>query len=73
MTAKQKAAKQLQALLDYKASGKGDRAIDSLIESIQVRYGWVGTKTIEVNTVAKPVRPVYRKGRADIMSLVRPY
>jgi hypothetical protein len=69
MDARTKAAAQLQALLAYKASGKGDRSIDNLIQTIQVRYGWVKSNKVKVNEVAKNVRPLFRKLRTDIAAI----
>lgn len=74
MTARNIAAKQLQALITLRDSKKRpDPSLDHMIRNIQVRYGWVGTKKVAVNEPARNVRPLYRKSRTEVMALVRPY
>jgi hypothetical protein len=67
ITAKQRAAAQIQALLEYRARGLGDQNIDHLIYNLKVKYGWIGSTSIDVNTPAKRINVVYsysKYGRA---------
>jgi hypothetical protein len=67
-TAKQRAAAQIQALLEYRARGLGDQGIDQMIYNLKVKYGWLdNTTTVNVNTPAKRINVVYsysKYGRA---------
>lgn len=76
MTARNIAAKQLQALISLKATktrASDIQALDHMIRNLQVKYGWVKCTTVTVNKPAKQVRPCYRKSRNEVMALVRPY
>jgi hypothetical protein len=73
MTARNIAAKQLQALISLRATKKRpDAQLDHMIRNLQVKYGWVKCTTVAVNEPAKEVRPCYRKARNEVMALVRP-
>lgn len=64
-TAKQRAAAQLQALLNYRAQGKGDSSVDQMIRSIQVRYGWINSTKITINEPSKNVRKAYHNSKGE--------
>lgn len=66
-TAKQRAAAQIQALLEYRARGLGDQNIDQMIYGLKAKYGWLNSTSVNVNTPAKRINVVYsysKYGRA---------
>lgn len=73
MTARNIAAKQLQALISLRNTKKcPDPALDHMIRNLQVKYGWVKCTTVAINLPAKQVRPAYKKNRTEVMALVHP-
>lgn len=72
MTAKQKAAKQIQALLTLKATKpSAAKLVDQQVMALRERWGWVGSKLVEVNRPAAHVSRVYYIGRNEVPSLRR--
>lgn len=71
MTAKVKAAAQLQALLKLRAQRGPDASLDHMIRNIQVRYGWLKCTTVQVNRPARKVQKVYHVARHEVPALRR--